>query len=413
MARYLAYLSPSRGHLYPLVPSLLELISRGHEVQVRTLAAEVEHLRRLGLAAMPVDPRLEAMAVDDWKARTPIGAQRREVATLVARAPIEIADLTAAMSDAEALIVDTTAWGAAVAAEASGMPWAYVAHFPLPLRARGVPPYGLGLPPRHDGVGRIRDALAYRLLLRPLERIVMPGLNALRTQHGLRPVHDADDLFARTAPLVLYFTAVPFEYPRAGWPDSVRLVGPGLWDPAAQPPAWLSHLDRPLLLVTCSTEYQDDGKLARTAIETFADSPYTLAVTTAAVDPATLPTAANAHIERFLPHRPLLERAAAVVCHAGMGITQKALAAGVPVCAVPFGRDQFEVARRVEVAGAGVRLPATRLSTARLREAVERTIAVKPAAGRLATAFAAAGGAAGAATALEELAQGACGHART
>ena len=30
-----------------------------------------------------------------------------------------------------------------------------------------------------------------------------------------------------------------------------------------------------------------------------------------------------------------------------MGITQKALAAGVPVCAVPFGRDQFEVARRV------------------------------------------------------------------
>ena len=29
-----------------------------------------------------------------------------------------------------------------------------------------------------------------------------------------------------------------------------------------------------------------------------------------------------------------------------MGATQKALAHGVPVCAVPFGRDQFEVARR-------------------------------------------------------------------
>ena len=29
---------------------------------------------------------------------------------------------------------------------------------------------------------------------------------------------------------------------------------------------------------------------------------------------------------------------------------------GVPVCAVPFGRDQLEVARRVEVAGAGVQL---------------------------------------------------------
>jgi hypothetical protein len=36
-----------------------------------------------------------------------------------------------------------------------------------------------------------------------------------------------------------------------------------------------------------------------------------------------------------------------------MGATQKALAHGVPVCAVPFGRDQLEVARRVEVAAAG------------------------------------------------------------
>ena len=35
-----------------------------------------------------------------------------------------------------------------------------------------------------------------------------------------------------------------------------------------------------------------------------------------------------------------------------MGATQKALARGVPVCVVPYGRDQFEVARRVAVAHA-------------------------------------------------------------
>jgi hypothetical protein len=39
-----------------------------------------------------------------------------------------------------------------------------------------------------------------------------------------------------------------------------------------------------------------------------------------------------------------------------MGITQKALAAGVPVCVIPFGRDQLEVARHVEIAGAGTRV---------------------------------------------------------
>lgn len=56
-----------------------------------------------------------------------------------------------------------------------------------------------------------------------------------------------------------------------------------------------------------------------------------------------------------VPYTSVLTRAVCVVCHAGMGITQKAPAHGVPVVAVPFGRDQPEVARRVQVAGAGVR----------------------------------------------------------
>ncbi len=47
----------------------------------------------------------------------------------------------------------------------------------------------------------------------------------------------------------------------------------------------------------------------------------------------------NACVERFGPHGPILRRAAAVVCHGGMGVTQRTLAAGVPVCVVPFGRD--------------------------------------------------------------------------
>jgi hypothetical protein len=55
-------------------------------------------------------------------------------------------------------------------------------------------------------------------------------------------------------------------------------------------------------------------------------------------------------LERFLeitaPSRALssLCRIARTV---ELGTTQKALARGVPVCVVPHGRDQFEVARRV------------------------------------------------------------------
>ena len=86
-----------------------------------------------------------------------------------------------------------------------------------------------------------------------------------------------------------------------------------------------------------------------------------------------------------------------------MGITQKALAHGVPVVAVPFGRDQPEVARRVEVSGAGVRLPLKQLDPDRLRTAVRRAIGLQPGAARIAAAFAAAGGAAAAADAIAGL----------
>ena len=105
----------------------------------------------------------------------------------------------------------------------------------------------------------------------------------------------------------------------------------------------------------------------------------------------------------FVAHGPILDRAACAITHGGMGATQKALARGVPVCAVPFGRDQFEVARRVEVAGAGIRLAAKRLSPQRLRAAVKEAIRCETGARRIAQSYRRAGGPVAAADALEEL----------
>jgi MGT family glycosyltransferase len=205
------------------------------------------------------------------------------------------------------------------------------------------------------------------------------------------------------APLMLYMTAEPFEYPRSDWPGSVRLVGPGVWDPPANPVPWLEEVRRPLVLVTCSTEFQNDGKLVQTALEALAGEDVNVVVTTAGVDPSSFSPPPNARVVRFVPHSPVLEHAACVVCHGGMGITQKALAAGVPVCVVPFGRDQLDVARHVEVADAGTGLPARRLRPDRLRAAVHDAMSKKAGAERVAAAFAAAGGPKAAADALEEL----------
>jgi UDP:flavonoid glycosyltransferase YjiC (YdhE family) len=86
-----------------------------------------------------------------------------------------------------------------------------------------------------------------------------------------------------------------------------------------------------------------------------------------------------------------------------MGATQKALSNGVPVVVVPFGRDQHEVAARVVAADAGVRLSRKHLTPERLRDAVHRARAKAAGARRIAQGYAAAGGAAAGADALEEL----------
>ncbi|HET9153656.1 MAG TPA: nucleotide disphospho-sugar-binding domain-containing protein [Solirubrobacterales bacterium] len=406
MTRFLAYTNPLLGHLYPIVPTLLELRRRGHEVVLCTGSQAADGVKQPGLRVRPVDPALERIENDDWKARTPVGAQKRDVENLVRRARLEVPDLERAIEAErpQALLVDVTAFGASAVAERSGLPWAHAVHFPAPVPSRDVPPYGLGLPPRHDAVGRVRDAVARRLVLGLLERTILPRVNELRSAVGLRPLADATDYFGCVAPLVLYYSAEPFEYPRSDWPPSFRLVGPGAWDPPAESLAWLDDVDRPLVLVTCSSDFQNDGKLLDVALAGLADEDVFVVATTAGVDPGGFRTPANARVERYLPHGPLLERAACVVCHAGMGITQKALAAGVPVCAVPFGRDQFEVARRVQVAAAGVMLPKGKLSPKRLRRAVREAISNRAGATRVAAGFSAAGGAGAAADALEKLA---------
>src|SRR5262249_40431571 len=160
---------------------------------------------------------------------------------------------------------------------------------------------------------------------------------------------------------------------------------------------------RPLVLVTCSTEFQDDGRLVAAALEGLATEDVFVVATTAAVDPAQFRAPANARVERFVAHSPLLSRAACVVCHGGVGLARHALAAGVPLCVVPFGRDQLEVARHAEVASAGVRLLPKQLTPARLREAVRAARSLKPGAERIAAAFRAAGGAARAADEIEQL----------
>jgi MGT family glycosyltransferase len=402
MPRILAYTTPGRGHLFPLIPILDELHRRGHQIALRTLASQVPSMRARGFDAAPISAQVEATEHDDWQAGNPRAALARAVRTFAQRAEHDAPDLRRAIDQEkpDAVLVDVNAWGALATAEAWGGPWAVYCPYPLPLRSRDVPPFGPGLPPARGPLGRLRDNLLRPIVFGTLERTMIPPINRIRSQLGLAPNRGADDIFAR-APLLIYLTAEPFEYRRSDWPDNIVMVGPCPWEPPSDPPAWLDDIDRPIILVTTSSEFQDDGRLVRVALQALADEPVALVATLPSGDPARFPVTANARLARFVPHGPVLERAVCAITHGGMGATQKALAHGVPVCVVPFGRDQLEVARRVEVAGAGSRLPASRLRPDRLRDTVHEAMTKTEGARHIQKAFAAAGGPSSAADAIE------------
>ncbi|MEV0132409.1 nucleotide disphospho-sugar-binding domain-containing protein [Dactylosporangium sp. NPDC050688] len=374
MNKYLVYTPPAAGHVFPLVPGLLRLRERGHAVHVRTAPELVERLRAAGLDAEPVDGRITSSV------RRPGGRDGVDgMEDLLARGAWEAEDLRRAVAEVAptALLVDTNTYGAATAAETTGLPWAITVPSILAMRGKGIPPYGIGLAPKAGPLGAVRDAVLWKLVERAFARTMLPGLNALRAAAGL-PVLDSPLGYYRLPDRLIVLTGAPLEYPRTDLPAHVRMVGGQVWDPPAGTPDWLLAPGDPWVLVTCSTHYQGDEDLAARAVEALRDKPVRVLVTLAdAYDSHRLPAAPNVRMERFVPHGPVLARAAAVVCPAGMGIVTKAVAAGVPVVAVPWGRDQPEVARRVQQAGTGVVVPPKRLTAARLAAAVDTALALR------------------------------------
>jgi MGT family glycosyltransferase len=404
MSVILAYGSPALGHLLPVGALLRELAQRGHDVHVRTMSAGVAMMRAVGLHAEPVDPRIEAIVGQDWRARNALEVLKLSIDVLCRRAVLEVHDLRRGVDAVrpDAVIVDANCWGAMSAADAGTTPWLVFSPFTPYLRSRGVPPFGPGMRPMPGIVGDIRDASVRPIVRHLFDRPMLPRVNAIRAELGVPPVTSVDD-FMRRAPLLLAVGGEPFEYPHPGWGDLVHHIGACVFEPTTTTtPDWIDAIERPVVLVNTSSIRQPDTALGRTALQALADEEVHVVATFPAGVPADLPRPPNATVCRFVPHAAILDRASCAITHGGMGTTLKALDRGVPVVVVPFARDQAEVARRVQVARCGTRLAAKRLTPARLRAKVRKAITMADGARRVAAGFAATGGVAHGADLIEQ-----------
>ncbi|PWN07332.1 glycosyltransferase [Rhodohalobacter mucosus] len=404
MKTVLIYTSPARGHLYPMMDVAIELRNEGYEVIVQTLSSEKDHVESEGIQFAPISPDIESLHLQDYRENNPISQIRSAFKSWLSRAPYEIEDLRTSCNEfnPDLLIVDVNTWGAGAYAEARGNPWVMFMPYCLPIFSDDTPAFGPGFAPPTNFLHRFRDRVVDGLIQKAVKSII-DELNNVRSSLHVPRLEKYEDIFFRPD-LVLYRTAEPFDYPRKDFPDNILSIGPGLWAPPGNKPEWIEDLPSPKILVSISTEMQDDGAIIETALRATSGREGSVIVTTSAFDPDRFNASRNnVHITKFLPHAQVIPEMDLVITHGGMGTTQRALSAGVPVCVVPWGRDQNETARRVEVSGAGVMLSKNRLNKKRLGKAIQEAMNCSEGAKEIAQAFKRAGGAKRAVKAIADL----------
>ncbi|MGI5158126.1 glycosyltransferase [Microbispora sp. CA-102843] len=352
------------GAVPPVLSIARALRERGHDVRVladRSLHEEVAAggVEPIAWTTAPqgdaTDPAKDV--IKDFEARTPIGAFARLRDRIVCGPAADYARDTLAelrARPAAVLVAEHMLLGAATGGEAAGIPVASLVTTLYPFPTPGAPPPGPGLAPASGMLGRLRDRVLTQLILKPWGK-GLPALNAARVAHGLSPVDSVIDAFDRVD-RVLVLSPRALDYPGRRFPAHLRHVGPRLDDPAwAAGELELPEGDAPLVLAGLSSSFMNQRAQLERIADALGTSPVRGLLTTGpAVDPATVRAPGNVLVTAAAPHGTALRHAAVTITHAGHGTAVKSLAAGVPLVCVPLGRDQIEVARHVELAGAGI-----------------------------------------------------------
>jgi UDP:flavonoid glycosyltransferase YjiC (YdhE family) len=351
------------GNLSPLLTAGRRLRDNGHHVRVMAdpaMRAEVEAAgfdfvtwRRapIGEAADPAD----FSDMRDWIRRAifvPAAAYAADIQDEIGRMPTD------------AVLGLDILFGAALGAEASDVPFAFLSPH---VSIRTLP----GIPPATSGLGQPRtpqeraEVDAASAGLAGAMNAPLPILNLARAELGLPVLADIMDLFDRADRLLLA-TSQAFDFQADSLPANFRYVGPLLdvpnWSKSLQAKSWQApwsaQSKRPRVLVTCSTGAQGQRDLFQRVLDAIGTIDIeALATTGPNLDVAELRAPKNVHVLRGAPHDLVMKDVSLVVSQGGHGTVTRSLVNALPQLILPMARDQAGNAARVEAKGAGLRLP--------------------------------------------------------
>ncbi|MDA8367385.1 MAG: glycosyltransferase [Actinomycetota bacterium] len=390
MARFLFVVPPLHGHVNPTMAVGAALAHRGHDVAWCGAPTFLEGVLPAGAEVVASGEDVPAEAIAEVEARSHglKGAPALKFfweEFLVPLAHAMIPGVEAAITSwrPDVVVADQQTVAGALVARRHGVPWATSATTSAEL----VDPFA-GFP--------------------KLQAWSDGCLVQVQLDHGV-PAAEASAANLRFSDdLVLAFTTVELAG-RRPYPSHWRFVGPAFGD---RPPhdadfPW-DHVDGddPVVLVSLGTVNAAAGeRFYRVVAEVAGGRPERFVL--AAPPEVAGPMPANVVVRPRVPQLELIERAGAVVCHAGHNTVCEALASGVPLVVAPIRDDQPVVAAQVVEAGAGIRVRYVRVRPDELSGALDAVLtdpAYREAATAVGASFIAAGGAAAAAVHLEDLA---------
>ncbi len=391
MSRFLFVLTGHTIHVGAHLSIATELAVRGHAVAWAGPSA----------AAEPLPPEVRRYQVDDEHARgvrerwleEPITGSfhdrfadmrwlyDRYLLPLCART-LPAVEATIDDFGADVVVADEHAYAAAFAARRRDLRWATL-----------VRSAALALEPARSQWPEIRTWLSSRLADAQREASLDPVERPNLSPH-----------------LVVGFSTPALHGPELEFPPEYRFVGPALVHrpdtAAAARFPWDELASGTRILVSLGTAVSHRARFYFETIRDALAGGDLQAILVA--PPGALPDPpANFLVRGSVPQLAVLPHVDAVVCHGGYNTVLEALAHGLPLVVAPFTFDQPLVAEQVVRSGAGVRVRPARSRPEELARGVAAVVGehrFRAAAERIRDSFAAAGGTAAAASALEELA---------
>lgn len=405
--RHIAIIAPpTAGHVNPLAALGASLVAAGHRVTIVHVADVASLIPDCGVGFAALDHPADSDGVLADYYRTlaqpsgPVGLPRmiRSTASMT-EVLLQALPSTLSRLDVDAVIADSVEPAGALVARHLRLPFVTaVTGLPL-LREPTVPPPFLGWAYRPGAVGRNRNSGGYAvsdLLMRPITTMV----STYARRWGL----DSDPRHQWSDRLQIAQCPAGLDFPRTALPPSFRYGGPWRLDEPEDTP-WEND-GRPLIF--CSLGSLQGARRALFAAMTAACA----AVGARAVvahggglsdrDGRSLP--GRPLVRAFWSQTRILPHCSAAILHGGFNTVLDALAAGVPIVAVPLAFEQPATAARLKRIGAARVVAAAEAGRGGLEPALRLVLGdpqYRRAARMLATDMAGAGGAAEAAAMVD------------